>query len=91
MGGITGVHHLNCAHVTRMHLGGKPLACHVMLLEASRGRPSTGRHGPRHGELHPDHSRLDWAFAYGYAQPMIDPSLAAINQVRHYESRSPAS
>jgi hypothetical protein len=43
-----------CAHVTRMHLGGKPLACHVMLLEASRGRPSTGRHGPRHGGLHPD-------------------------------------
>ena len=36
MGGIPGVHHLNCAHVTRMHLGGKPLACHVMLLEASR-------------------------------------------------------
>ena len=77
--------------VVAEHLGGKPLACHVMLLEASRGRPSTGRHGPRHGGLHPDHSRLGWAFAYGYAKPMIDPSLAAINQVRQYESRSPAS
>jgi hypothetical protein len=91
MGGITGVHHLNCAHVTRMHLGGKPLACHVMLLEASRGRPSTGRHGPRHGGLHPDQFPARLGLRLRVRQADDRPSLAAINQVWQYKPRSPAS
>ena len=36
MSEVTRVHHLNCAHLTRMQLGGKPLACHVVLLEPPR-------------------------------------------------------
>ena len=48
-----------------MHLGGKPLACHVMLLESSRGRlvlvdTSLGTEDYTH-----INSRLVWAFAYG--------------------------
>lgn len=27
------VHHLNCAHITTMKLGGRVLACHVMVVE----------------------------------------------------------
>jgi glyoxylase-like metal-dependent hydrolase (beta-lactamase superfamily II) len=27
------VHHLNCAHLRRLSLGGLPLACHVLLVE----------------------------------------------------------
>jgi hypothetical protein len=34
---VTGlrVHHLNCAHITAMSIGGQPLACHVLLVETS--------------------------------------------------------
>ena len=27
------IHHLNCAHIQRIVLGGLPLACHVLLVE----------------------------------------------------------
>jgi glyoxylase-like metal-dependent hydrolase (beta-lactamase superfamily II) len=32
------VHHLDCAHITTMRLGGQPLTCHVLLVET----PSSG-------------------------------------------------
>ena len=82
MNGIAGVHHLNCAHVIRMHLGGKPLACHVMLLETASDGLVLVDSGLGTADYTQIASRLGWAFAYGYAKPMIDPSLAAINQVR---------
>ena len=82
MNGIAGVHHLNCAHVTRMHLGGKPLACHVMLLETASDGLVLVDSGLGTADYSQIASRLGWAFAYAYAKPMIDPSLAAINQVR---------
>ncbi len=76
------VHHLNCAHITTMKLSGAPLACHVMLVET----PSSGLVLVDTGLGTADYaaisSRLGTGFARFYARPTVDPSLAAIHQVR---------
>ncbi len=82
MPGPLKVHHLNCAHITTMKLSGKHLACHVLLAET----PDTGLVLVDTGLGSSDYaaitSRLGWSFAKLYARPTIDPSLAAIEQVR---------
>lgn len=82
MTGPLHVHHLNCAHITRMSLGGRPLACHVLLVET----PADGLVLVDSGLGTQDYAdisrRLGRGFAYGYARPAIDPSLAAVEQVR---------
>jgi len=76
------VHHLNCAHLTGMSLDGEHLACHVLLIET----PSSGLVLVDTGLGSSDYaaisSRLGVGFAYGYGRPVIDPSLAAVAQVR---------
>ncbi|MFC7753462.1 MBL fold metallo-hydrolase [Tsukamurella soli] len=76
------VHHLNCAHVTAMSIGGLPLACHVLLIET----PSDGLVLVDSGLGTADYaaiaSRLGFAFARLYARPTVAPALAAIHQVR---------
>ena len=75
------VHHLNCAHIRAMRLGGMPLACHVLLVET----PSSGLVLVDTGLGTADYAditaRLGRGFAKTYARPAIDPELAAIRQV----------
>jgi glyoxylase-like metal-dependent hydrolase (beta-lactamase superfamily II) len=76
------VHHLDCAHVTTMHLGGQPLTCHVLLVET----PSSGLvlvdTGLGTGDYIAPAKRLGYTFTYGYARPAWDPRLAAIRQIQ---------
>lgn len=76
------VHHLNCAHITGMKLGGKSLACHVVLVET----PSSGLVLVDTGLGTADYadisSRLGVGFTKIYARPAVDPSLAAIRQIK---------
>lgn len=76
------VHHLNCAHLTGGRLGGTPLTCHVVLIET----PSSGLvlvdSGLGTVDYEDMNRRLGRGFRYAIGRPTIDPSLAAINQVR---------
>ena len=76
------VHHLNCAVIQRMTLQGKHLVCHCLLIET----PSSGLVMIDTGLGTADYadisSRLGKGFAYGYARPKRDPSLAAIEQIK---------
>ena len=76
------VHHLNCACIQGLSIHGRHLACHCLLLET----PSSGLVLVDTGLGTPDFEaparRLGAEFAYGYARPKRDPSMAALNQVR---------
>lgn len=76
------VHHLNCACIQNLSIHGKPLGCHVMLVET----PSSGLVLVDTGLGTQDYadltSRLTRSFVYGYARPRRDPALAAIHQIR---------
>lgn len=76
------VHHLNCACIQRLTIHGRPLCCHVLLIET----PSSGLVLVDTGLGTQDYadltSRLTRSFVYGYARPRRDPALAAINQIR---------
>lgn len=76
------VHHLNCAHVTTMKLGGKVLACHVMVVETPDSGLVLVDTGLGTADYADISSRLGWSFAHLYAKPAVDPSLAAIEQIR---------
>lgn len=76
------VHHLNCAHVTTMKLGGKHLACHVLLVETPDSGLVLVDSGLGTADYAAISSRLGWSFAHVYGRPTIDPSLAAIEQIR---------
>lgn len=82
MGASLRVHHLNCAHITTMKLGGSHLACHVLLVETPGSGLVLVDTGLGTADYAAISSRLGWAFAHGYARPVIDTSLAAIEQVR---------
>jgi glyoxylase-like metal-dependent hydrolase (beta-lactamase superfamily II) len=82
MTGPLRVHHLNCAHLTALRLGGVALACHVLLVETPRDGLVLVDTGLGTADYAAIPSRLGWAFAHGYARPTIDPSLAAIHQIR---------
>lgn len=76
------VHHLECACIRRLHLRGKPLCCHVLLVET----PSSGLVLVDTGLGTLDYadmtSRLTRSFVYGYARPEPNPAYAAIHQIR---------
>ena len=76
------VHHLDCACVRRLRIGGRALSCHVLLVET----PSSGLVLVDTGLGTLDYanmtSRLSRSFVYGYANPRRDPALAAIHQMR---------
>lgn len=76
------VHHLNCAHVTTMKLGGQHLACHVLLVETPESGLVLVDTGLGSADYAAVSSRLGWTFAHVYGRPTIDPSLAAIEQIR---------
>jgi glyoxylase-like metal-dependent hydrolase (beta-lactamase superfamily II)/uncharacterized protein YndB with AHSA1/START domain len=75
------VHHLNCAHLRRLSLGGLPLACHVLLVETPASGLVLVDTGLGTADYASISSRLGWGFAHGYARPAVDPALAAIRQV----------
>lgn len=76
------VHHLNCAHVTTMKLGGRVLACHVLVIETPDNGLILVDSGLGTADYEVISSRLGWSFAHLYARPAVDPSLAAIHQIR---------
>jgi glyoxylase-like metal-dependent hydrolase (beta-lactamase superfamily II) len=79
--GTLKVHHLNCAHITRMKLGGQPLACHVVLVETPKDGLVLVDTGLGLADYADIGSRLGTGFAKVYAKPAVDPSLAAIRQI----------
>ena len=74
------IHHLNCAHIRSIVLGGLPLACHVLLVETPASGLVLVDTGLGTADYAAISSRLGRAFAYGYARPSINPALAAIRQ-----------
>ncbi len=82
MSGPLKVHHLNCAHITTMKLGGQHLACHVLLVETPGSGLVLVDTGLGTADYADISSRLGWSFAHLYGRPAIDPSLAAIEQIR---------
>ena len=79
---ITRVHHLNTASIQGISLLGQHLVCHVLLLETSDSGlvlVDTGLGAKDYVNMA---SRLGLEFAKGYARPLIDPSLAAIEQIK---------
>lgn len=79
---ITRVHHLNCASIQGISLLGQHLVCHVLLLETSDSGlvlVDTGLGSADYLDLT---SRLGWEFVKGYGRPALDPSLAAVEQIR---------
>ncbi|MFT3873977.1 MAG: MBL fold metallo-hydrolase [Nocardioides sp.] len=76
------VHHLNCAHVTTMKLGGAVLACHVLVVETPDSGLVLVDTGLGTADYADISSRLGWSFAHLYARPAVDRSLAAIEQIR---------
>ncbi len=76
------VHHLDCAHITAMSIGGRPLVCHVLLIET----PSDGLvlidTGLGTADYEHLSSRLGFSFAKLYARPAAEPARAALHQVR---------
>jgi glyoxylase-like metal-dependent hydrolase (beta-lactamase superfamily II) len=76
------VHHLNCAHITTMKLGGQHLACHVLLVETPGSGLVLVDTGLGTADYTDISSRLGWGFARVYARPVLDPRLAAIEQIQ---------
>jgi glyoxylase-like metal-dependent hydrolase (beta-lactamase superfamily II) len=75
------VHHLNCAHITAMSIGGQPLACHVLLIETPANGLVLVDSGLGTADYADLASRLGFSFARLYGRPAPDPSLAAVRQV----------
>lgn len=76
------VHHLNCACIQGLSIHGRRLACHCLLVET----PASGLVLVDTGLGTPDFAdparRLGAEFAYVYARPKRDPTMAALAQVR---------
>src|ERR1700761_5573104 len=79
---ITRVHHLNTASLQTLSVLGQHLVCHVLLLETSDSGLVLIDTGLGKTDYLDMPARLGWEFASVYARPVIDPSLAAIEQVK---------
>lgn len=78
---ITRVHHLNTASIQRIKVLGQHLVCHVLLLETSDAGLVLVDTGLGRTDYQNLTARLGWEFAKGYACPVLDPSLAAVEQI----------
>jgi glyoxylase-like metal-dependent hydrolase (beta-lactamase superfamily II) len=78
---VTKVHHLNTASLQQLSVLGQHLVCHVLLLETSDSGLVLVDTGLGANDYRDMTGRLGWEFAKLYARPIIDPSLAAINQI----------
>ena len=79
---VTRIHHLNCASITGLQILGQHLVCHVLLLETADAGLVLVDTGLGSADYANPTSRLGAEFVRGYARPRIDPSLAAIEQIR---------
>lgn len=79
---ITHVHHLNTASIQGISVLGQHLVCHVLLLETSDAGLVLVDTGLGSTDYLDMPARLGWEFAKFYARPVIDPSLAAIEQIK---------
>jgi len=79
---ITQIHHLNCASIQGISLLGQHLVCHVLLLETSDAGLVLVDTGLGSADYLDITSRLGWEFAKVYGRPALDPSLAAVEQIR---------
>lgn len=76
------VHHLDCAHLGGGSLGGRPLTCHVLLVETPASGLVLVDSGLGTADYADMQDRQGRAFVRLIGRPLIDPSLAAINQIR---------
>ena len=79
---VTRVHHLNCAFFQGMSILGRHLVCHVLLVETSNAGLVLVDTGLGSADYLDIRSRLGMEFAHVYARPKVDPSLAAIEQIK---------
>jgi len=79
---ITRVHHLNTASIQGISLLGQHLVCHVLLLETADAGLVLVDTGLGSTDYLDMPARLGWEFAKLYGRPAIDPSLAAIEQIK---------
>ncbi|MFT3809669.1 MAG: MBL fold metallo-hydrolase [Micropepsaceae bacterium] len=82
MGASLKVHHLNCACIQGLSIGGRKLACHCMLIETPASGLVLVDTGLGVQDLINPAPRFGFEFAYGYARPKRDPSMAALAQVK---------
>ncbi len=79
---VTRVHHLNTASIQGVSVLGQHLVCHVLLLETSDAGLVLVDTGLGSSDYLDMPGRQGWEFAKGFARPTIDPSLAAIEQIK---------
>src|SRR2546430_17446070 len=68
------VHHLNCAHIRSIVLGGLPLACHVLLVETPASGLVLVDTGLGTADYAAISSRLGRGVPHGYAPPPSKPA-----------------
>lgn len=76
------VHHLDCACIQGLRIGGRPLSCHCLLLETPRSGLVLVDTGLGRQDLVDPAPRFGLEFTYGYARPKRDVRFAAIEQIR---------
>ena len=76
------VHHLDCACIQGLSIHGRALACHCLLVETPASGLVLVDTGLGTTDFADPARRLGAEFAYVYARPKRDPSLAALAQVR---------
>ena len=76
------VHHLNCASIQGLSVLGQHLVCHIMAIETLASGLVLVDTGLGTADYANIASRLGSGFSKVYARPRLDPSLAAIHQIR---------
>jgi glyoxylase-like metal-dependent hydrolase (beta-lactamase superfamily II) len=76
------IHHLNCASIQSLSLQGNHLVCHCLLIETPASGLVLVDTGLGTADYSDIASRLGKTFAYVYARPKVDPTLAAVEQIK---------
>jgi glyoxylase-like metal-dependent hydrolase (beta-lactamase superfamily II) len=76
------VHHLDCACIQGLSIGGRHLACHCLLLETPASGLVLVDTGLGIQDLIDPAPRCGWEFAYGYARPQRDVAYAALSRIQ---------
>jgi glyoxylase-like metal-dependent hydrolase (beta-lactamase superfamily II) len=76
------IHHLSCACIRGLSNRGRPLSCHVLLIETPASGLVLVDTGLGTADYEDPPSRLGREFVNLYARPKREPTLAAIAQIR---------
>jgi glyoxylase-like metal-dependent hydrolase (beta-lactamase superfamily II) len=76
------IHHLDCACIQGLSIGGRHLACHCLLLETPRHGLVLVDTGLGRQDLVDPVPRFGVEFSYGYARPKRDTRYAAVERIR---------